>query len=132
MAKAVATLAAAARPLATVVQIHGFAGGDEDNDPPDGTVAVVSAGREDAPTPLSSDAAARLEALWGAEAVRLFPTEVTVLGATTNAEMSLLAGVPGARFLHIELAPPLRTSLPSDISRLNDFASALFAAASTP
>ena len=73
---------------------------------------MVSAGLEDGPTALSSDAATRLEALFGADAVRLFPTEVTVLGATTNAEMLLLRDVPGARFLHIELSPSLRAGLP--------------------
>ena len=130
---AVATKAAAlSRPGATVVQLHGFVAADEENDPPSDTLVVVSAGLEDGPTALSSDAAARLEALFGADAVRLFPTEVTVLGATTNAELLLLRDVPGARFLHIELSPSLRAGLPGQPDRLSAFGAAIFAAAYNP
>jgi hypothetical protein len=130
---ALATQAAAlALPEATVVQLHGFgtAEGDDDSPPP-GTRAVVSGGRPDGPTPLSIEAATRLRAALGPGVV-LYPTEVTSLGATTNVEMKALLDVPGARFLHIELAASVREALRADPSKADVFAAALFAAASAP
>lgn len=128
----VATLAAArAWAGATVVQLHGFAADDDGDAVPADVLAVISAGSADAPSPLSTAAAAALRAAFGPK-VRLFPTEIGALGATTNVEMRGLREIPGARFLHVETADPLRDLLLADADRRAAFGSALFTVATQP
>lgn len=116
----------------TVVQLHGFANtDDEGNRPPDGALAVLSGGAKDAPTPLSTAAAARLANIFGPN-VLLYPTQSPALGATTNVEMVGLRGLAGARFLHVEMAGALRDLLVQDPSRRDAFGAALFALATDP
>jgi hypothetical protein len=64
--------------------------------------------------------------------VLLYPLEVQALGATTNVEMLGLATVPGARFLHVELAAPVRDLLLQDPSLRDAFGAALFTSATDP
>ncbi len=128
---------AAAYPGATVVQLHGFAAGaDPDDDAPrlpEGTRVVVSAGRKDGPDALSTAAASELARLLGA-GVRLFPSEVGALGATTNVEMRGLAAAPSARFLHLEMSAEVRSALAGDVTLREAFGQRIFAlaASSTP
>lgn len=133
---ALATLAVArAKPTVTVVQLHGFAngsGGDEDeSSPPPQVSAVVSAGHKDAPTPLSQAVAARLKAQLG-DGVMLFPTDIRLLGATTNVEMRAIDPLPDTRFLHLELSATLRDQLLRDPARRDALASTLFSLGSAP
>ena len=129
----VATRAAAAAAAgATVVQLHGFAGvDDEGNRPPSGALAVLSAGQKDAPTPLSTAAAGRLAPLLD-PGVLLYPTQAQALGATTNVQMLALQAIAGSRFLHVEMADTLRARLAQDPSLRDAFGAALFAVATDP
>lgn len=127
----VATQAAArAASGAVVVQIHGFDGDEEDLDggvrPPPDTLAVVSGGEADAPTPFAAAAAGALRSVFG-EGIRLFPTEASALGATTNVEMQGLRDAPRATFLHVEASDRLRDLLVQDAGRRDAFGAALFA-----
>lgn len=109
----VGTLAAMeAIPGLRVAQIHGFGGGDGPDDPPPGTAAVVSGGERDAPTPWATAAAAALRPVLG-EAVRLYPVDIRLLGATTNVQ-GLALRRQGDRFLHIELSRAARDRLRDD------------------
>ena len=129
----VATIAAAqAFSQATVVQLHGFASSDDEgNRPPEGAIVVVSDGDRDAPSPLASAAAARLGSILG-PGVLLYPLQSAALGATTNVEGRALAGIPGSRFLHVEMAGQLRDLLVQDPSRRDAVGAALFALANDP
>ncbi len=133
---AIATLAVArAKPDITVLQLHGFASGDAGDDdessPPASVVAVVSAGRKDAPTALSQGVATRLREQLGA-GVMLYPGDIRVLGATTNVEMRAIDPIPTARFLHLEMSSTLRDQLLRDPARRDAIAATLFALGSAP
>jgi hypothetical protein len=104
--------AAAALGEVVVLQIHGFADATDEGDDarlPAGTRAVVSAGERAGSTPAATAFAAELDRAFGG--VRRYPEDVGALGATTNAQGRLLAGRPGARFLHVELSAELRKEL---------------------
>ena len=132
---AVATLAVArAKPDITVVQLHGFASGaseDGESGPPPSVSAVISAGRKDAPTPLSTAVATKLRDQLGA-GVMLYPVDIALLGATTNVEGRAIEPIPTARFLHLELSPALRDQLLADPVRRDAVATTLFALGSAP
>lgn len=133
---AVATLAVARTlPGITVIQLHGFAAGgatDEDESgPPASVSAVVSAGRKEVPSPLSQAVATRLKEQLGA-GVMLYPTDIALLGATTNVEMRALDPIPTARFLHLELSSTLRDQLLHDAARRDAVATTLFSLGSAP
>jgi hypothetical protein len=120
--------AAAALGDVEVFQIHGFAdvSDDEADDAPlpPGTEMVVSAGTKAGSSPLSTAIAAALKKAFG-DGVRRFPEESGALGATTNVQGRLLAGHPGASFVHIEIAAAQRKELRASPGKLAAFGKVL-------
>jgi hypothetical protein len=110
---------AAAWPDAITLQVHGFGEGVRD-EVPAGTSVILSA----AGTPASIEGAARsLGGLLGADAVRLYPSEVRVLGGLTNVEARASAKL-GARLVHVEMSRSLRDRLTRDEGLLGCFVDA--------
>jgi hypothetical protein len=104
---------------ARVIQLHGFA--DRDS-----ALAVISAGDPDRSSPLTSAIAAALARELG-DGVKRFPEDVAMLGATTNAQVAALRAIPGASFVHLEMAKSLRDRLATDGALLRRLGAALFA-----
>lgn len=92
-------------PGATVIQLHGFDG----ESAPEGVDMILSAGVRETPSVGMTATAERVRARFG-KGVRLFPTQITVLGGTTNVQ-GRIAGVRQAGFVHVEMARPLREKL---------------------
>jgi hypothetical protein len=109
-------------PGSLALQLHGF----RDEQAPGAEVIVSAAGT-----------AARLETLLGAlrahfvpERVRHYPTQVRVLGGTTNVQ-ALWSRSQGLPFVHLELSRTLRTRLAKDEGERRRFGEALGAALET-
>lgn len=119
---AVATAAALdVLPRAEVLQLHGFADGDEALGP----AAVISAGDRLAASARTRQVSERLRTALGVE-VALFPVDRTRFGATSNAQGRLIRARGGpARFVHVELSHELRRRLQKDARALASLADAL-------
>ncbi len=100
--------ALAALPGATVIQLHGF---DEDG-VPDGVDMILSNGQRETPSAALQAMADRVRKAFG-DGVRLFPSQVAVLGGTTNVQ-GRIAGARRAGFVHVEMAKALRKSMGKD------------------
>jgi len=117
---------AAARALAgaVVIQLHGFGQSADDGAVPPGTDMVISSGDRAGSSEASAARAAGLKKLFAG--ARRFPEDADALGATTNVQMHVLRGVPGAAFVHIEMSSPARRALVADAAKLAAFARVLF------
>jgi hypothetical protein len=117
--------AAAALGRVLVLQLHGFAGNDDEGAAvPAGTRVVVSAGVATASSSRSTAIAIALSRVLG-PGVRRFPEECSVLGATTNVQGRALRCHPGAEFVHLEMSPDVREVLRGDAAIRADFWQAL-------
>ncbi len=67
--------------------------------------------------------------LFGGEAVKLYPTEVSELGGTLNQQAAVFHSFGRSGFLHLELSQQMRAKLTSDASVRGQFFSALTSAA---
>ncbi|MCA9542388.1 MAG: hypothetical protein KC620_26005, partial [Myxococcales bacterium] len=115
-------LAARALSPVQVVQLHGF----DAESVPEGVMAILSEGRPQPASAALSEQAARLKGAFSGD-VRRFPDDITVLGGTTNVQGRLLAGLPGVRFVHVEMSVALRARLRKTAAARNALAEALFA-----
>jgi hypothetical protein len=104
---AVTEAAARLAPM-TFVQIHGFGSAQTRS-----ADVIVSAGNKKASTPRARAVAAGLARILESS-VTVFPEETSELGATTNVQGQLLAKIPGAEFVHIEMSMPIRQRLVQD------------------
>jgi len=100
-----ATAAVVAAGPIVVIQLHGF-----DGDADDDSVAIVSSGRREGSTGESSGVAAALSDVLGVTVAR-YPEDTRALGGTANVQGRMIATSAQARFIHIELALPLREQL---------------------
>lgn len=107
----------AAHPGDVAVQLHGFA----DRSVPGASVVLSAAlGRADL-----GPVARGLREVLGGPAVKLYPSEVRALGATTNVEGRASARA-GAPFVHVETSKGLRDRLAADRALRERFGSELF------
>jgi len=111
--------ALATMPEATVIQLHGF---DEDG-VPDGVEMILSGGQRETPSVALQAMADRVRARFG-DGVRLFPTQVPVLGGTTNVQ-GRIAGARRAGFVHVEMAKAVREALSKTPAQRHRLARAL-------
>lgn len=92
-----------------LVQLHGFAQEKRRSESGASAEAVVSAGSR-TPTPAVLEAGQCLKrAGWGG--MRVYPTEIRELGATTNRIGDALRALGHQGFIHIEMSAPRRLSL---------------------
>lgn len=101
---------------AVTVQIHGFR-----DDKSEGTGVIVSAAKTNAD---AAGLAARLGPAVTDSKVRLYPTDVSILGGTINQQARTCREL-SAPFFHIEIARTLRDALGSDKQKRARFAAAL-------
>lgn len=101
---------------AVTVQIHGFK-----DDKSEGTGVIVSAAKTNAD---AAALAARLGPAVEGTKVRLYPTDVSILGGTINQQARTCREL-GAPFFHIEIARTLRDGLGADKQKRARFAAAL-------
>lgn len=111
-----------ALPGALVIQLHGFDG----ESAPDGVDMILSAGVRETPSPALAAIAERVRAEFG-DGVRLYPTEVDVLGGTTNVQ-GRLATAHRAGFVHVEMIKRLRDRLRKEPELRHTLARALYGA----
>ncbi len=111
-----------ALPGALVIQLHGFDG----ERAPDGVDMILSAGVRETPSPALAAIAGRVRAQFG-DGVRLYPTEVDVLGGTTNVQ-GRLATAHRAGFVHVEMIKRLRDRLRKEPKLRHTLARALYGA----
>lgn len=109
-----------ALPGALVIQLHGFEG----EGAPDGVEMILSGGVRETPSPSLAAIADRVRAQFGA-GVKLYPTEVDVLGGTTNVQ-GRLAAAHRSGFVHVEMVKPLRDRLRKDPALRHALARALY------
>jgi hypothetical protein len=95
-----------ATPSVTVVQLHGFGAGEGR-----GRI-VLSSGERQPQNPFLSGLQSALQEVVG-EGVLRYPVDTTELGATTNVQGTAVRHA-GGRFLHVEMAEPLRKNLLQD------------------
>jgi hypothetical protein len=100
---------AATYPRGVVVQLHGFDNTRRKSKAAQEADMVVSNGTR-RPASWVVAAARRLKADVSAN-VKLYPSDVTELGATTNAQGELLRGLGHEGFLHVEMSLALRKRL---------------------
>lgn len=115
---------------ARVIQLHGFGrrtdDGDGDTDGDAQAIGmVVSAGDAAASSPWSAAIATALVDSFGS-AVKRFPEEVKLLGATTNVQGELVRNRDRNGFVHIELSADVRARLARDETLREKLATALF------
>lgn len=110
-----AFLATAKKPL--VVQIHGFAQASRTTISGAGADIIVSNGTR-FPPPWLRVVSQELHSI--TPNVRLFPTQVNELGATSNAQ-ALLSRQSGADFLHVELSQPVRRRFRRQSAVIDEF-----------
>ncbi len=110
---------------AFIVQVHGFSQAARKTN--NGALAdiIVSNGTRYPPQWIRSTAIA-LRAV--SPNVRLFPTQVSELGATTNSQ-ALLSHRLGSSFLHLELSDPIRRKLRRQNTALDQLSDTVIAAA---
>lgn len=120
-----ATMAMVDAGAVVVVQIHGFAATATRFGPGPAPGIVVSAGRRDSSSAVSTAVARALSGVFGAAAVRRYPEEIRVLGGTTNVQARALRRRAGAAFVHLELSPSMRRRLLADARDRAAFARAL-------
>lgn len=113
---------------ARVVQFHGF-GRRSDDDADDGgaddIAMVVSAGDQAKSSRWSAAVADALVEQFGA-AVKRFPEQVHVLGATTNVQGQLVRNRNPNGFVHIEMSADMRAQLARDAAARAKLAAAVF------
>lgn len=112
--------AALARPGLKVVQLHGFSRRDAH------PARVVISGAARPASPEVARIARRLRRVL--PDVALFPDDVDFLGAQRNAQASVLRGIPGTLFVHVELDQSLRARLRTEHPARRAFADALLGA----
>ncbi|MDC0748204.1 hypothetical protein [Polyangium mundeleinium] len=101
---------------AVTVQIHGFR-----DDKSEGTGVIVSAAKSNAD---AAGLAARLGPAVADTRVRVYPTDVSILGGTINQQARTCREL-GAPFFHVEIARTVRDALGSDKQKRARFAAAL-------
>ncbi len=94
------------------VQLHGFDNSDvrATISQPEKPLAIVS-NATGFPSGATKRLARELKSLWGSNRVWLFPHETRELGATTNAQGSLMRKSGNKNFFHVELAREIRDQL---------------------
>ena len=100
---------AAVLPRGRLLQLHGFAAGKRETPEAVGANIIVSAGQR-WPTAGAMAVSACLDAAFP-ESVRLFPRDISELGATRNIQGRLLRGFGHSGFVHVELSDALRDVL---------------------
>lgn len=117
---------------ARVIQLHGFGSrsddgdGDVDGDGDANAIGmVVSAGDAEKSSPWSAAVAAALVGPFG-PAIKRFPEDVRVLGATTNVQGQLMRARTANGFVHIEMSAEMRKQLARDAALRATLAAALF------
>ncbi|TKD10162.1 hypothetical protein [Polyangium fumosum] len=101
---------------AVTVQIHGFR-----DDKSEGTGIIVSAAKSNAD---AAALAARLGPAVADTRVKVYPTDVSILGGTINQQARTCREL-GAPFFHVEIARTVRDALGSDKQKRARFAAAL-------
>ncbi len=97
---------------ARVVQLHGF--GEKTQKQINGHAQTIISNGTRYPGRFAITAAANLKQSFGAEAVRLFPDEVQLMGGTQNRQGNLMRNLGSANFLHLEMDKTYREKLMSD------------------
>lgn len=92
-----------------LVQLHGFAQGKRRSGDGANAEMVVSSGSRE-PTPVVLEMGACLQRA-GLGEVRIYPTQIRELGATTNTSGIALRGMEHAGFVHIEMSAQARLTL---------------------
>ena len=110
---------------AFIVQIHGFSQAARKTNNGASADIIVSNGTR-FPPPWIRVMAINLHML--SPNVRLFPTQVSELGATTNSQ-ALLSQKHGTSFLHVELSDPLRRQLRRQNAAIDQLSASILAAA---
>jgi hypothetical protein len=112
-----------ARPRGRLIQIHGFAGSKRRTPEAAGAAIIVSGGSR-WPTPAVEQIAACLRTRI-AGPVRIYPSEVAELGATTNLQGQRMRRHGHEGFVHLELNRPTREKLRMSSTALNAFSACL-------
>jgi hypothetical protein len=102
-----------AHPTSCVIQVHGFAQDKRQSMTGAAADLIVSNGTE-SPDPAIRRLAATLQSEFLSRQVRLFPTQVHELGATTNVQAAALRQAGSLRFLHLEMSESLRLQMLHD------------------
>jgi len=100
---------AAAYPAGRMIQIHGFAQSQRTTEAGQTSDMIVSGGTSTPEPWLVNSANCLKTAMPGV--VRLYPSDVTELGGTTNAQGILLRSLGHPGFMHVEMSKPLRQTL---------------------
>ena len=109
---------------AFIVQIHGFSQAARKTKNGASADIIVSNGTRFPPQWLRATA---IDLLTLSPNVRLFPTQVSELGATTNSQ-ALLSQKHGTSFLHVELSDPLRRKLRRQNAAIDQLSASILAA----
>ena len=110
-----------------VAQLHGF--DDQKRESPAGSASLIVSDTTRYPGRLVQSVAAGQKFVFGEDAVKLYPVEVTELGGTRNQQARVFHSFGRPGFLHLELSRQLRAKLTSDASIRGQFFSALTSAA---
>lgn len=101
-------------PRGLLVQLHGFTTKKRKTEAGRTAEMIVSHGSQPMPTWMTA-IVIDMKRQFGPDVVKLYPSDVRELGATTNTQAAMLRGLGFDGFLHVEMSYPLRKRLCSDV-----------------